>query len=189
MILGVDLFWAGTFHLNSRSRQPANLANQCNPQAILCYITYWKKRAATHTCKTLLNPFQIVSRFTFLISSLTTGLIQSFVHNITFFLLCIGLLIKVLQERLKFDYICTNFLNKMSGQTWGKKVKRLIIWDEVVLVIERANQCKTLQIQQLKDSHFWTKVQWSPVHQLDAYLHWIPLPVTEIMSSSKIMQF
>jgi len=33
----------------------------------------------------LLNPFQIVSRLTFLISSLTTRLIQSFVQNITFF--------------------------------------------------------------------------------------------------------
>jgi len=46
-----------------------------------------------------------------------------------FNLLCIGLLIKVLQEWLKFNYICTNFLNKTSGQTYGKKVKRLTIWD------------------------------------------------------------
>jgi len=40
---------------------------------------------------------QIVSRLTFLISSLVIRLIQSFIQNITF-LLCIGLLIKVLQE-------------------------------------------------------------------------------------------
>jgi len=33
----------------------------------------------------VLNPSQIVSRLTFLISSLTTRLIQSFVQNITFF--------------------------------------------------------------------------------------------------------
>ena len=33
----------------------------------------------------ILNPFQIVSRLTFLISSLTTRLIQSFIQNITFF--------------------------------------------------------------------------------------------------------
>jgi hypothetical protein len=35
--------------------------------------------------RVVLNPSQIVSRLTFLISSLTTRLIQSFVQNITFF--------------------------------------------------------------------------------------------------------
>jgi len=34
-----------------------------------------------------------------------------------FFLLWLALSIQVLHERLKFGYICTIFLNKMSGQT------------------------------------------------------------------------
>jgi len=46
---------------------------------------------------------------------------SKFCKKYHFFLLCIGLLIKVLQEWLKFDNICINFLNKTSGQTWGKK--------------------------------------------------------------------
>ena len=41
-------------------------------------------------CAKALPQFQIVGRLTFLISSLTTRLIQKFVQNITFF--CCGLL-------------------------------------------------------------------------------------------------
>jgi hypothetical protein len=40
-----------------------------------------------------------------------------------FFLLCIDLLIKVLQKWLKFNYICTNFLNKTDGQTEWRESK------------------------------------------------------------------
>ena len=36
-------------------------------------------------------------------------------------MLWLALLTKVLQESLKFNYVCTNFLNKTSGQTWSKK--------------------------------------------------------------------
>ena len=44
----------------------------------------------------------------FLSSSLTTCLIQKFMQNIIF-LLGLTLLIKVLQELLKFNYVCINF--------------------------------------------------------------------------------
>ena len=67
-----------------------------------------------HCAKTL-PPFQIVGRLTFLISSLTTRPIQKFVQNIIF-LLWLALLVQVLEERFKFDYVCINFLNKTSGQ-------------------------------------------------------------------------
>jgi hypothetical protein len=45
----------------------------------------------------VLNPFEIIIRFTFLNPSLTTRLIQKFVQNIIFLLL-LALLTKVLQE-------------------------------------------------------------------------------------------
>jgi len=58
-------------------------------------------------------PSQMISRLTF---------DTKFDHLYNFFFLSwLGLLIKVLQEWLKFDFICTNFLNKTSGQTWNKK--------------------------------------------------------------------
>ena len=44
----------------------------------------------------------------FLSASLTTCLIQKFMQNITF-LLGLTLLIKVLQEQLKFNYVCIIF--------------------------------------------------------------------------------
>jgi hypothetical protein len=47
--------------------------------------------------------------------------------KILLLLLWFALLTKVLQEWLKFDYIYTSFLNKTNGQTWVKKVKRIII--------------------------------------------------------------
>jgi hypothetical protein len=51
--------------------------------------------------------------------SLTTRLIQKILQNIIFLSWFI-VLIKVLQEWLKFDYVCINLTNKTSGQ---------IIWD------------------------------------------------------------
>ena len=65
----------------------------------------------------LLPPFQIIILLTFLIINLTTHLIQKLVQKYHFFLLWFSLLIKVLQKCLKFDYFCTIFLNKTSGQT------------------------------------------------------------------------
>ncbi|KAF8711392.1 hypothetical protein HU200_029423 [Digitaria exilis] len=41
---------------------------------------------------------------------------SKFVHNINF-LLWLALVIKGLQEWLKFDYVCTNVLHKTSGRT------------------------------------------------------------------------
>ena len=61
-------------------------------------------------------PFQIIIHFIFLTLSLTTHLIEKFMQNIIFLLWLTLLLIKFIQEWLKFDYICTNFLNRMSGQ-------------------------------------------------------------------------
>jgi hypothetical protein len=52
-------------------------------------------------------------------------LIQKIKQNISSYVVH-DLLIKVLQILFKFDYICI-FFNKTSGQTWGKKVKRIII--------------------------------------------------------------
>ena len=69
----------------------------------------------------ILNPSQIIRRLTFLTPSLTTRLIQNFVQKISLLLSWLGLLIKVLQEWLKFDYVCIIFLTKTSGQTWGQK--------------------------------------------------------------------
>jgi hypothetical protein len=45
-------------------------------------------------------------------------------------LLWLVLLMKVVQEWLTFYYICANTLNMTSGQSWGKKVKRVIIGNE-----------------------------------------------------------
>jgi hypothetical protein len=68
------------------------------------------------------------SSFDFFSSSLTTRLIQKFVQNISSFVVAC-FINKVLQECHKFDYVCTNILNKTSHQTWGKKTKQIIIWN------------------------------------------------------------
>jgi hypothetical protein len=68
----------------------------------------------SHLQCSVLPSFQIVVHLT---PSLTTRLIQKFVQIITFFLLWFALSIQDLQEWLKFGNVCTNFLNKPSGQT------------------------------------------------------------------------
>ena len=35
------------------------------------------------------------------------------------FLLWLASSIEIVQKLFKFDYVCLNFLNKTSGQTWG----------------------------------------------------------------------
>ena len=37
------------------------------------------------------------------------------------FLLWLASSIEIVQKLLKFDYVCLNFLNKTSDQTWDKK--------------------------------------------------------------------
>ena len=90
---------------------------------------------STHSyCLVLLHPFQIVGRLIFSTPSLTTRLIQKFVQNIIF-LLWLALLIQVLEEWFKFNYVCIIFLNKMSGQTWCQKSQTTynLEWREYIL--------------------------------------------------------
>jgi len=77
----------------------------------------------------VLNPFQIIIRLTFLTSRVWPLVLFKKLCKISVLLSWLGLLIKVLKEWLKFDYVCITFLNKMSGQIWSQKIKRLIIWD------------------------------------------------------------
>jgi len=42
-------------------------------------------------------------------------------YKTSLLLLWLALLIQILEEWFKFDYVCINFLNKTSGQTWYLK--------------------------------------------------------------------
>ena len=100
------LFLVGVWCLDA-FRTPMTFLSCSGPGVVVCWTvssttgniatTLESAKHVSRCVCDVLNPSQIVSRLTFLISSLITRLIQSFIQNITF-LLCIGLLIKVLQK-------------------------------------------------------------------------------------------
>jgi hypothetical protein len=68
------------------------------------------------------------SSFDFLILSLITRLIQKVMHNIKIFVVAY-FINKILQKWLKFDYVCTDYMNKMAVKLGVKKVKLPVIWN------------------------------------------------------------
>ena len=71
------------------------------------------------------------SFYSFFTSSLITYLSKKLCKISLLLLLIALLLIKVLYEWLRFNYICRIFLNKMGDQIYGQKVKQNIIWNKL----------------------------------------------------------
>jgi len=90
---------------------------------------------AMFTHSDILPPLQIIGHLTFFTQVCPLILFKN-VCKISLLLLWFALSIQVLREWLNFDYVCTNFLNKTSGQIWGQKSQTTYNWERSEYIAE-----------------------------------------------------